>query len=461
MKYIKSKYINITSNDKGDYIIYHSFYGKIVKVGAKIIEFLDYFSTPKTIEEYCKEKEASLVDVKKAFDSCVERKYLIEYDEKKEISELESIKQDPSLDRYPERLLRFYVTTQCNMACSYCFEGNHSNSKFMSIDTIKDGLKAFNKWLIDNDDRDFQLLKVNFFGGEPLICYDLLKRAVPYIKEMLQVHNVNTKITINTNGTLLDSEKIKWLIDNEIHTYISVDGLKEQHDKHRIFKNGSGTFDVVINNLKRLIETAPPEYVEKHLTVLVTINPGNVFEVRTLIRFLSSVGIKNISLNAAFNCAVSTDITNWTILNEKEIDTFIKESIVVRDVMYDKGVHIGGMWGYIPNRLKDGGVAFCQAVGYEIGICPSRKLYACPCTFGDESHSIGVLEKADFSFNKNYLKWRGRKVTNTESCDSCNISGICRGGCPGVSILNNKDIYSPQQCEFWKKFIKSFISNIL
>ena len=136
------------------------------------------------------------------------------------------------------------------------------------------------------------------------------------------------------------------------------------------------------------------------------------------------------------------------------------EVIQLRHKMYKKDFHIGGMWGYIPQRIKKGGFTFCQALGYEIGISASGELFTCPCTFGKDGTSIGTLKDKEFVFNDNYTRWRNRTVINTPHCEECIISGICRGGCPGVSILNNDSIYEPKQCEFWKKFITSYIKTI-
>ena len=129
--------------------------------------------------------------------------------------------------------------------------------------------------------------------------------------------------------------------------------------------------------------------------------------------------------------------------------------------MYNSDLHIGGMWGYIPNRLKKGGLSFCQAVGYESGIAADKSLYPCPCTFGNSKLMIGKLEGKHLNFNSSFEKWQQRKVTNIPKCADCSISGICRGGCPGVSILNNKNIYSPQQCNFWEKFVEAYINKAI
>lgn len=429
-----------------------------MKISDDVVKLINYFEIPKTIDECCKEFRLNTA-AKEVINNCIVKKFLYEFDKSNDCSEIELISSDNELDGYPERLLRFYVTKRCNMKCRYCFEGNHSFDTDMTLDICKNGLKAFNTFLDMEKNKNYELIKVNFFGGEPLIRFDLIKESYNYIFETIKQNGKRLKITINTNGTLLDREKIEWILNHKVHIYLSIDGLKDQNDKNRIFKSGQGTFDVIIDRLKLLLKKASEEYVEKYLTILVTVTKDNIRQVEQLVLFLKSLGIKNISLNAAFNCALSGEnsFNDWTLLSKNQVDIFINDVIDLRDRMLSSNLHIGGMWGYIPNRLKNGGFSFCQAVGYEIGISPDGDLFSCPCTFNDKKLSVGKLLGDSFKFNDYFEKWSHRKVINTERCKDCSISGICRGGCPGVSVLNNKDIYMPQQCDFWKKFVKSYI----
>lgn len=457
----KSNYITIYDLKKyNKHIVFHSYYGNIMLINDDVATFINYFETPKTIKEYCDEFQVDSNIIDQILKDCISKKFLIKINsiDDKSKSEINSIKLDKTLDYYPERLLRFYVTSKCNMMCKYCFERNKHNDKDMSLETVKDGLEAFSSFLRENNKEDYKLIKVNFFGGEPLIRFDLIENSYKYIHKIIDPHGKDLKITINTNGTLLDDKKIEWIVKNRIHVYLSIDGLKAQNDKNRVFKNGQGTFDTIIEKLKILINKADSEYIEKYLTILVTVTANNIKQIEDLIIFLKSLGIKNISLNAAFNCAISGSSNfDWTTLSKEQVDTFIENAIDLQHRMYNSDLHIGGMWGYIPNRLKKGGLSFCQAVGYEIGISADKNLYPCPCTFGDIKLMVGKLEGKHFRFNRSFEKWQQRKVTNIPKCADCSISGICRGGCPGVAILNNKNIYSPQQCNFWEKFVEAYI----
>ena len=426
MKLIKkSKYVNMYKyNDCDKYIIFHSYYGNIMQINDNMSKFINYLDTPKTIQDCCKKFRISEDKAAQLINNCIDKKFLIEFDDSEDLQEINLIKSDKNLDFYPERLLRFYITKKCNMMCSYCFEGNHNVDEDMTLDTIKDGLSAFNSFLDEEKDKNYELIKINFFGGEPLIKFDLIKDSYSYIHKLIKQKNKRLKVTINTNGTLLDDEKIDWIINNKVHIYLSIDGLKEQNDKNRIFKNGKGTFDIVIEKLMTLLKKADDEYIEKYLTILVTVTNDNIKQVEELVLLLESLGIKNVSLNAAFNCALSGGNTeaNWTILSKDEIDVFINDAISLRDKMFGSNLHIGGMWGYIPNRLKNGGFAFCQAVGYEIGISPNGDLFSCPCTFNNSKLRVGKLVGNSFEFNDYFEKWRQRKVINTKNAQIAQLA---------------------------------------
>ena len=457
MQYRKSSYLNIyTAGNKN--IIFHSYYGNIMKINHAVKDILDFFEEPHSLEDCLQTYAREDADnVKTLLQACIDKQYLVESIHPTE--ELRKIQEDIRLNYYPERLLRFYLTSNCNMACKYCFEGNHTAGAEMTVKTIEDSTDAFIDFLCkDASLGTTELIKINYFGGEPLIRFDLIKESLGYIKSRFDEFKNPYKVTINTNGTLFTDEIIDFIIQNHIHVYLSIDGLENQNDRNRVFKNGKGTFSTVIGNLKKIVGRVDEEYLERYLTILVTISNDNLKNVSELVEYLEDMKIKNISLNAAFNCALSSDQTNWTLLSDEEVDTFIEEVIRLRDRMYSRNVHIGGMWGYIPNRLKEGGYDFCQAVGHEIGISATGELYACPCTFGMENEKIGNISGKHFQFNQNYDRWRMRKVIHTKQCDLCKISGICRGGCPGVSILKKKDIYEPQQCVFWEKFVKAYVT---
>jgi uncharacterized protein len=295
-----------------------------------------------------------------------------------------------------------------------------------------------------------------------LVCKDLLREAVPLIREIMAPYDGTYKITMNTNATLITPEIADWLVANHIMVYTSLDGLLETNDQQRIFRDGRGSFHAVLRGLVRLIEAADPSYVEDFITILCTVSSKNLPDVEALAEYLYKIGVRNLSFNAAFSCAAHAppgvrDASHWTSMSRNETRDFVARMVALQKDLIRKNFHIGGMWGYVPQRLKQGGAVFCQAVGNEIGVSHAGKLFPCPTTLDNESACIGELHGDTFHFNHVSYRWSGRTNDKMGKCTSCDIKGICRGGCPASAMLNGHDIYEPYQCDYWFSIVDAYL----
>ncbi|WP_242835729.1 Cys-rich peptide radical SAM maturase CcpM [Ruminiclostridium josui] len=151
------------------------------------------------------------------------------------------------------------VTQQCNLRCEYCIysgdTGNYRNrshqNKSMSFDMARKGID----FLIEHS-QDSNRLNIGFYGGEPLLEFELIKKCVKYAKEQAEGKEISFSIT--TNATLLSEDIIKYLSENDIMLTISLDGPKEIHNKNRKFAgSGVGSFDKIMENLEILKERYP------------------------------------------------------------------------------------------------------------------------------------------------------------------------------------------------------------
>jgi uncharacterized protein len=162
------------------------------------------------------------------------------------------------------------VTQQCNLRCAYCaysgiYKGSRvHSSKRMSWDTAKRAIDFFLEHSIDDGD-----VVIGFYGGEPLLEFDLIKKCVQYVRDNVEGRKVG--FTITTNGTLLKGEALDFMVENDISVAISLDGSKEEHDANRRFVNGEGSFDTVIANIDALKQKYP-DFFDK-VSILTTINP--------------------------------------------------------------------------------------------------------------------------------------------------------------------------------------------
>ena len=207
-------------------------------------------------------ESGSLHEIDKLIFDILKNNDLANYD-KKEVeeakAEIETLKANGLLDapapeykmdekRLDVKALCLHVCHDCNLRCGYCFakEGTYSGAReMMSLETAK---KAMD-FLIDNS-ADRKILEVDFFGGEPLMNFDVLKKTVEYAKQRAKEKGKFFKFTTTTNGVLLNKEASEYLNEEMDNVVLSLDGRKEVNDSVRKTPNGKGSFDLIIDNFK-------------------------------------------------------------------------------------------------------------------------------------------------------------------------------------------------------------------
>jgi uncharacterized protein len=166
------------------------------------------------------------------------------------------------------------LTQKCNFRCTYCiysedsspYQRNHSDVEM----TTESAEKAVD--FLFSHSRDINSVNIGFYGGEPLLRYDLIRHVVKYVSEKYYGKKITYSIT--TNGSLLTDEMVEFFIEHEIYPMISFDGPREIHDKYRRFAhNGKGTYEVVVNKLKH-ISIKFPEFFRK-LRFSTVVDPLN------------------------------------------------------------------------------------------------------------------------------------------------------------------------------------------
>lgn len=162
------------------------------------------------------------------------------------------------------------VTQQCNLRCHYCaYSGNYFNrehsSQRMNFETAQKAIDFYFSRTRESDD-----LAISFYGGEPLLEFPLIEKCVAYCIKCSGDKAINFNMT--TNGTLLTEEVTSFLINHKFLLTISLDGAKEEHDANRKFSNGKGSFDGIIENLKR-IKNKDIVYYNSNIYFNAVINP--------------------------------------------------------------------------------------------------------------------------------------------------------------------------------------------
>ncbi len=157
------------------------------------------------------------------------------------------------------------TTQDCSLRCRYCVYGGTYKyqrdlvKKIMDFETARRGLDYIYDIIKDRDKKD---LAVSFYGGEPLMNYDVVEKAVEYSKEKFKdIRDV--KFFMTTNMTILDDRMLETLVTNDFNLSVSLDGPKDHQDAKRVFPDGRGSFDIVTKNLRRIKERDEKYFSEK------------------------------------------------------------------------------------------------------------------------------------------------------------------------------------------------------
>lgn len=183
------------------------------------------------------------------------------------ISEIEELKAQGMLyapDEYKEAVIDFkkrktvvkalclHIAHDCNLACRYCFaeEGEyHGRRALMSLEV---GKKALDFLIANSGSR--RNLEVDFFGGEPTMNWDVVKQIVAYGRSLEKKYDKNFRFTLTTNGVLLNDEMMEFANKEMNNVVMSIDGRKEVNDRMRPFRNGKGSYDLIVPKFQKFAD---------------------------------------------------------------------------------------------------------------------------------------------------------------------------------------------------------------
>jgi uncharacterized protein len=351
------------------------------------------------------------------------------------------------------KALCLHVAHDCNLRCSYCFasQGDFKGDRsLMSLDVGKRALE----FLVENSGNR-RNLEVDFFGGEPLMNFDVVKELVKYGRGLEEKHNKHFRFTITTNGVLLDEDKIDFINENMDNVVLSLDGRKEINDNMRKTISGEGSYDIILPKFKEMVDKRG----DKEYYVRGTFTSYNLDFSNDALDFYDK-GFKKISIEPV----VTSPEMDYALREEhiapvlKEYEKFSKEYIDIKKK--DKNF----LFFHFMIDLKQGPCLIKRAVGCGAGseymaVTPEGDLYPCHQFVGDEDFKIGNVFEG-ISNTKIRERFKKANVYNKSQCRNCWARFYCSGGCHANAYNYHKDIMQPYEigCEMEKKRIECAIS---
>ncbi len=347
------------------------------------------------------------------------------------------------------------TTLQCNFACDYCYQGDHGDyNKFAEKMTLETAGRVAD-WIDDELDRlqpeDFTLM---FFGGEPLLNLPVMYALAERAHRSAEARGVTLVITLITNGMLLTPEIVNRMLPLGLRgVKITLDGDRDTHNRMRPLRGGQGTFDRIIENVRRVAglvpitiggnfdETSADSYPalldflakQEFADKLVRVNFKPIIRTQPLapkgVLPLTPVDASGNSLNGT--CMTSAGAgsgsmcDNCTFLDEKM--AYLRQETRRRGLPTPDGIHVGPCQIHEKNS---------QTVG------PDGSLYACPGFTGELGHSIGHVDGRRES-RRDEARRRFHSLGPWESCGDCAFIPVCAGGCLVASHTQLGDVNTP------------------
>lgn len=326
--------------------------------------------------------------------------------------------------------LLLMVAHTCNMACSYCYadEGTYgTEKKLMDFEVAKKAIDLFVE-----KSKNINKIKLSFFGGEPFLNFGLIKKCVEYITNDSVRKDKKVTFTITTNGTILNDDQLDFLNKHKFSITLTIDGFKEMHNNHRVLKDGTGTFDLIKNNLLKLkngdCRVIPqtilsPEYSERFYEIIENYKKW---------------GFRHISLGERFDTSPEEERQKWSKHSRENYYHILKKFTLkivtdIKNKRNDTCISMQIVRTMIGIDQQERNYYNCSSAENNfIVVTPDSDIYPCQMLIGEEEFLLGNLDDND------YKEIDVENVENT-TCKECWLRYFCSGGCFALGYYVNKN----------------------
>ncbi len=351
------------------------------------------------------------------------------------------------------KALCLHVAHTCNLNCEYCFASQgkfHGERALMSFETGKRALD----FLVENSGTRHNL-EVDFFGGEPLMNFDVVKRLVKYARSIEKEKNKNFRFTLTTNGMLIDDDVIEFSNKEMSNVVLSLDGRREIHDKYRVDYSGNGSWEKIVPKFQKFVK----ERGNKNYYMRGTFthqNPDFLEDIKVML----DLGFTELSMEPV-------------VAKENDPAALTKEDMEIVKEQYEKLAALmlereksGKPFTFYHYMLDIKGgpciykrISGCGSGTEYMAVTPWGDLYPCHQFVGDEKYKLGNIY--DGVTNKEaQQEFADCNLYAREECRSCWARLYCSGGCAANAYHKTGSVRGVYEegCELFKKRMECAIA---
>ena len=423
----------------GYYIVIDTNSGAVHIVDELAYRLLDFFT--EKLKGECPEEIISTL-VNEGFDK---QDIIDTYAELKALCDDDSLFSEDTyrpfadmLAEAPIKSMCLNISHDCNLRCEYCFaaQGDFGHGrKLMPFEVGKAAIDFLIKHSANRHN-----LELDFFGGEPLMNLDVVKKVVEYARSIEKEHNKNFRFTMTTNGILLDDDSIDFINREMSNVVLSLDGRKEVNDRLRPTVNKKGSYDIIVPKYQKLVA----ERGDKEYYVRGTFTKYNL-DFTDDVMHLNELGFDQISVEP-----VVTDPELPYALTESDLPAIAEEYEKLSKILIERKKN-GTSFNFFHFMidLDQGPCAIkrlrgCSCGNEYVAVTPEGDIYPCHQFVGMDEWKMGSVldDSIDHKIKKMFSK---ANIYSKEECADCWAKFYCSGGCNANNMQYNNTIFKPHK----------------
>ena len=419
----------------GKYLVYNTFNRATAVIGERAKNFLS------------DSQNASPDDKKKYMDTFSKLGLMID----DSIDESKEFRDWYNKARYNKSIMRATILTtyNCNFACEYCVEEGVKKPVKMDEEHCQNTVK----WLINRINKhQSNSIQLQFYGGEPLMNVKPIHYIATEISEYSKKNGISFGFTITTNGSLLKPDLVERLAPLGLKTIkITLDGDRDAHNSKRPFKNGKGSFDIIIQNMLQVIDKV-------RIKIGTNVDSKNFEGVPRMLDYLEKIGLKDkiesIKFSPIIHIQEQGKMSQWT--HQVNCSPASDQDTLDNLIQLTWDAH---KRGFKTEKYIESTICAMRLDGTAVVIDPLGRIYTCPAFVGREGFQVGDIYHQDIS-------GRHEEFMNMEisdECFECPYMPMCNGGCKHLAYTKYGDL-SKTVCEkehFQKAIVESLKMQVL